>query len=549
MSETYLNKAGLDTLAAEIKEKFQKKISSDNTIPSDSVVDTNNAHKFVTADEKAQITTNKNNISAIEAKIPTQATATNQLADKEFVNSSIATATATFRGTYNLISDLKLTLSATHEQVATALKTKITTADNEDYSYVQIPTSATTPTTIASVDRYKYNGTAWAYEYTLNNSGFTATQWAAINSGITETKVNNIVEKSRTIATLTLDADITKTQLLNALNIADGAEVNVQSNWGQTDTAADDYIKNKPDLAGTYMTKTNPTGTGSFSLNRRSESTIGNYSFAEGYDTEASAQMSHAEGYYTTASGNISHAEGYYTIASGDYSHAEGLRTIASGNASHAEGSKTTASASYSHAEGEYTIASSFYQHVFGRNNIADADNTYVEIVGNGTTNASSDRSNARTLDWSGNEWLAGKITPEGGLSDGNNAAYSLLIPDTTTWTADKTIATTDEVITASKSAASGGTDLSLVTTGEKYTWNNKQSTITGGASTITSSNLTSNMALISNGSGKVAAHSSVSSTELGYLDGATSNIQTQINNKVTTSDYISQSYIESLFD
>lgn len=55
-----------------------------------------------------------------------------------------------------------------------------------------------------------------------------------------------------------------------------------------------------------------------------------------------------------------------------------------------------------------------------------------------------------------------------------------------------------------------------------------KQATITGGASTIVSSNLTTNRALVSNGSGKVAV-SDITSTELGYLDGAKSNIQTQI--------------------
>ena len=57
-----------------------------------------------------------------------------------------------------------------------------------------------------------------------------------------------------------------------------------------------------------------------------------------------------------------------------------------------------------------------------------------------------------------------------------------------------------------------------------------KQATISGGASTITSSNLTTNRALISNGSGKVAV-SAVTSTELGYLDGVTSNIQDQLDN------------------
>ena len=65
-----------------------------------------------------------------------------------------------------------------------------------------------------------------------------------------------------------------------------------------------------------------------------------------------------------------------------------------------------------------------------------------------------------------------------------------------------------------------------------KTALNFKQDTITGGASTITDNNLIANHALVSNGSGKVEA-STVTSTELGYLDGATSNIQTQLNKKI----------------
>ena len=60
---------------------------------------------------------------------------------------------------------------------------------------------------------------------------------------------------------------------------------------------------------------------------------------------------------------------------------------------------------------------------------------------------------------------------------------------------------------------------------------NGKQASITGGASTIASSNLTASRALVSNSSGKVAV-SAITSTELGYLDGVTSNIQTQLDAK-----------------
>ncbi len=62
---------------------------------------------------------------------------------------------------------------------------------------------------------------------------------------------------------------------------------------------------------------------------------------------------------------------------------------------------------------------------------------------------------------------------------------------------------------------------------------NEKQPNITGAATTITSSNLTTNRAVISNNSGKVAV-SDTTSTELGYVHGVTSAIQTQLNNKIS---------------
>lgn len=60
------------------------------------------------------------------------------------------------------------------------------------------------------------------------------------------------------------------------------------------------------------------------------------------------------------------------------------------------------------------------------------------------------------------------------------------------------------------------------------------QASITGGATSITSSNLTASRALISNSSGKVAV-SDVTSTELSYLDGVTSAVQTQLDGKQVT--------------
>ena len=158
-------------------------------------------------------------------------------------------------------------------------------------------------------------------------------------------------------------------------------------------------------------TKANPEFTGSVSMGRVPGSTVGNGSSAVGSDVTASGPNSHAEGGGTTASGWQSHAEGAGTVASGMQSHAEGGGTTASGTQAHAEGAGTVARGYNSHAEGLATIANKDCQHVFGRHNAQDTAETefgtFVEIVGNGT---SANRANARTLDWEGNERLAGDL-------------------------------------------------------------------------------------------------------------------------------------------
>ena len=117
-------------------------------------------------------------IEAILILIPSAATALNQLADKNFVNSSIATDTATFRGT----SAIGLS-EAQFLEWANGL-----THDMNDYVFWQTIDEA--GNTIFK--RYKWNGTQWLYEYTLNNSSFTADQWAAIMSGITSALVEKL---------------------------------------------------------------------------------------------------------------------------------------------------------------------------------------------------------------------------------------------------------------------------------------------------------------------------------------------------------------------
>ena len=135
-----------------------------------------------------------------------------------------------------------------------------------------------------------------------------------------------------------------------------------------------------------YMDKVNPTGTGSFSLNRKFNTIVGNYSFAEG--------------------------------------------------------DSTTASGMNSHAEGCGTKASSANQHVQGKYNIEDTAHTYAHIVGNGDSETAL--SNAHTLDWSGNAWFAGTIEGKAFIlpssTEGSTKRFKITVDDSGAITATEVI-------------------------------------------------------------------------------------------------------------
>ena len=148
-----------------------------------------------------------------------------------------------------------------------------------------------------------------------------------------------------------------------------------------------------------------------------------NAAHAEGSGTQATANSAHAEGGGAQARAYAAHAEGGGTTASGECAHAEGGGTTASGAWSHAEGGSTYAIGPGSHAEGTGTYAKNAYQHVGGKFNVHDPSTanseqigTYAEIIGNGISD--TQRSNARTLDWQGNEALAGSLTLGMGTND-----------------------------------------------------------------------------------------------------------------------------------
>lgn len=178
-----------------------------------------------------------------------------------------------------------------------------------------------------------------------------------------------------------IDADHPSGQSFNVMDGAGSGDMQASVYDPQGAVASDGGI---PSYVGGQITgkmdKANPTGTGTLSLNRKANTSIGQKSVAIGNECEASGDYSHAEGYNTTASGGYgAHAEGSQTTASAFYSHAEGSNTQANGWASHAGGESNIAGYNHQMVVGEYNSNKS----------------TTLFEVGNGTGTFSEYRSNA----------------------------------------------------------------------------------------------------------------------------------------------------------
>lgn len=180
----------------------------------------------------AQIQTNADNISLVDTKatradteatrigglIPQDATTSNQLADKAFVNSTVGTNTANFIGTFNSLAELEAYSG---------------TVTNNDYAFV-IDTDSAGNTVYK---RYKYTDAttpaSWVFEYDLNNSSFTSAQWSAINSGVTSTTVSQVgantsaIAGLATVATSGSYADLSNKPVVD--QVYDSSSANAQS--------------------------------------------------------------------------------------------------------------------------------------------------------------------------------------------------------------------------------------------------------------------------------------------------------------------------------
>ena len=142
----------------------------------------------------------------------------------------------------------------------------------------------------------------------------------------------------------------------------------------------------------------------------------------------------------------------------GENSVALGGNVTASGKRAFATGMLTSASGTNSSAFGSGTVAGSAAQHVVGRYNKSDTNDTYVEIVGNGEV---SSKSNARALDWNGNEYLKGDLYVgcDASSENGSKVAKISDIPDVSTLAPKASPVFTGKISLGRKDGVSAGSN------------------------------------------------------------------------------------------
>lgn len=131
-------------------------------------------------------------ITAIEGKIPNQASASNQLADKEFVNSSINSLASTYRGSFDTKADLDAWQTANPS-----------VASNNDYAYVHTDETHNNETWRYTFVQQGDQVGQWEPQFKVSSAPFTAAQLAALNSGATAELIDSIPDKLSKDSTVT----------------------------------------------------------------------------------------------------------------------------------------------------------------------------------------------------------------------------------------------------------------------------------------------------------------------------------------------------------
>lgn len=197
-------KKDVDNLSSSVEQSNEQ--IQEIQINLNELQDVVDSQKVIVDSELNTESTNPVQNQAIAKLIPNQANEANKLADKDFVNSTLQTATSNFRGNYNTWDEVPSIVNVYPENYK-GDKTPLV----NDYLVVQDATSFGSD--YEGTWRFKYSGDwgtlgkdGWRPEYRVNETPMTAEQLASVNSGITKdlvNKFNNIINDSTASNTTT----------------------------------------------------------------------------------------------------------------------------------------------------------------------------------------------------------------------------------------------------------------------------------------------------------------------------------------------------------
>lgn len=338
----------------------------------------NAANSGVTSSTVAQVGQNALAISEVEGKIPTQASAENQLADKNFVNSSI-NAVAAYYITSDVSGDPFATVAALDAGPYFS-QGSLREPTRNDYALVTSDENHDGKTS-----RYLYDGSQWVWQYDLNNTTFTAAQVAAINSGVTSAKVAQIDTNASNITALqTASANnYTKTNLTAGTNISitpSQADPNVFE------------VNNTQDISGLTTDVTDlkanalkNTATGTNSLTVNGNATTSAFSINIGYNSNVFGATAVALGATSSASNDGAISIGYGASATPRYTIAIG--SFAKANASGSGYGGGVAIGAYAEAKAKKAIAIGGYDSTSSTSDVPKATAESAIQLGQGTNN------------------------------------------------------------------------------------------------------------------------------------------------------------------
>ena len=163
----------------EAVSKKQDKLTFDYTPTADST-------NPVTSDGiKKALDAKQDDISSI---IPADASSTNQVATKAYADAIGERLEARYLG-YDTAGNPFPTHAALTNATTYYYQGQAVAPDTNDITTVTADEDHLNESGVACVTRYRWNGTAWAFEYVINNTGLNEAQLLAVNSGITSTKV------------------------------------------------------------------------------------------------------------------------------------------------------------------------------------------------------------------------------------------------------------------------------------------------------------------------------------------------------------------------